>query len=69
MIALVAAGIHCVLSDYATGKKVTGMFSQDDYRGKCCPSTVMDCITADANALISYTRWAALYPPNGSPLL
>jgi len=32
-LALVAAAIHCALSEYATGKKATGMFSQDEYRG------------------------------------
>jgi hypothetical protein len=30
-LALVAAAIHCALSEYATGKKVTDMFSQDEY--------------------------------------
>jgi len=41
-LALVAAAIHCVLYEYATGKKFTLMFSQDEYRGKFCPSTVID---------------------------
>jgi hypothetical protein len=41
-LALVAAAIHCTLSKYATGKMVTVMFSQDEYRGKFCPSTVID---------------------------
>jgi hypothetical protein len=59
-LALVAAAIQCVLSEYATGKKVTVMFSQDEYRGKFCPSTVIDCITAEATALlINYTWWVA----------
>jgi len=31
MLALVATAIHCELSDYATGKKVKVMFSQDEY--------------------------------------
>jgi len=31
MVALIAAAIHCVLSEYTTGKKVTVMFSQDEY--------------------------------------
>jgi len=39
------------------------MFSQDEYQGKFCPSTVMDCITAEATALINYTWCAASYPP------
>jgi len=30
-LALVAAAIHCALSEYATGRKVTVMFSQHKY--------------------------------------
>jgi len=30
-LALVAAAIHCVLSEYASGKKATVMFSQDEF--------------------------------------
>jgi hypothetical protein len=41
-LARVAAAIHCTLSEYATRKKVTVIYSQDEYRGKFCPSTVMD---------------------------
>jgi hypothetical protein len=41
-LVLVAAAIHCALSEYATGKKVTDMFSQDEYQGKFCPSTAID---------------------------
>jgi hypothetical protein len=41
-LALVAVAIHCTLSEYATGKKVTAMFSEDEYQGKFCPSTVID---------------------------
>jgi len=58
-LALVAAAIHCVLSEYTTGKRVTVLFSQDEYRGKFCPSTLMDYITAEATALINSTWWAA----------
>jgi hypothetical protein len=32
-LVLVAAAIHCALSEYTTGKKATVMFSQDEYRG------------------------------------
>jgi hypothetical protein len=53
-IAIAAAAIHCALSEYATGRKVTVMFSQDEYRGKVCPSTVIDCITAVAIAHIKF---------------
>jgi len=63
-LALVAAAIHCALPEYAIGKKVTVMFSQDEYRGKFCHSTVIDLITADAIALITITHGgAASYPP------
>jgi hypothetical protein len=63
MLALVPAAIHCALSEYATGKMITVMFSQDEYRGKFCPSTVMNCITAEATALINYTWWGCFIPP------
>jgi hypothetical protein len=62
-LALVATAIHCALSEYATGKRVTVMFSQDEYQGKFCPSPVMDCITAEATALINYTCWGCFIPP------
>jgi len=70
-LALVVKAIHFELSEYATGKKVTVMFSQDEYPGKFCPSLVMDCITAEATALINYTWWGCLIPPppDGSPPL
>jgi len=41
-LALVATAIHCALSEYSTGEKVTVMFSQDEYQGKFYPSTVID---------------------------
>jgi len=41
MSVLVGAAIYCILSDYATGQKVTVIFSEDEYRGKFCPSTVI----------------------------
>jgi hypothetical protein len=45
-LALVAAAIHCALSEYATGKKGTVMFSQDEYRSIFCPATVTDSSSA-----------------------
>jgi len=72
-LALVAAAIHCVLSEYATGKKVTLMFSQDEYRGKFCHSTVIDCSTAEAIAHIKFKlQMVGLLhtpSPNGAPRL
>jgi hypothetical protein len=39
------------------------MFSQDEYGGRFCPSMVIDCLIAEATALlINYTWWAASYP-------
>jgi hypothetical protein len=32
-LALVAAAIHCALSEYATGMQAAVMVSQDEYRG------------------------------------
>jgi len=63
-LVLVPAAIHCALSQYATRKKVTVMFSQDEYWGKFCPSMVIDCITAEAIALINYTRLVLATGPN-----
>jgi hypothetical protein len=70
-VALVATAIYRALSEYATGQKVAVMFSADEYQGKHCLSTVIDCITAAATALIHSTWWVASYPPpsNDSPLL
>jgi len=71
--ALVAAAIHCALSEDATGKKVTVMFTQDEYRGKFCLSMVIDCITAEAIAHIKFKLYmVGLFhttSPNGAPPL
>jgi hypothetical protein len=53
-LVLVATVIHCALSECATGKKVTVVYPQDEYHGKFCPSTVIDCITAEAIAHIKF---------------
>jgi len=63
MIALVAAPIHAVLSESATGRKLTVMCSQDKYWGKFSLSTVIDCISAEPTELINYRLWVASYPP------
>jgi len=63
-LVLVAIAIHCALSEDATGKKVTVMFSQDEYWGKFAHPHSYDCIPAAATALlINSTWWAASYPP------
>jgi len=61
-LALVFTAIHGALSEYTTGKKVTVMFSEDKYRGKFCPSTLIDCITAEPIALIDTTWWGCFIP-------
>jgi len=68
-LALVAAASHFMLSEYTTGKKVTLMFSEDDYQGKFHPSMVIDCITADAIALITFHMVRLLHNPPSQMLL
>jgi len=61
-LALVAAAIHCALSDYAGGKKATVMFSQDEYRGTLCPSPMIN-FTPEATVLINHTLVGRFKPP------
>ena len=65
-LALIATAIHCVLSGYATGKKATVMFSQDEYRGTLCRSPMIN-VTAEATALINYTLVVRFKPPPPPP--
>ena len=44
-LALVAAAIHCALSEYASAKKATVMSSQDEYQGTFCLSPMINCTT------------------------
>ena len=64
--ALVAAAIHCALSEYAGGKKATVRFSQDEYRGTFCPSPMIN-FTAEATALINHTLVGGCKPPLPPP--
>jgi len=59
---LAAAAIHCALSEYASGKKATVMFSQDEYQGTFCPSPVIN-LTQEATAHINHTLLGHLIPP------
>jgi len=61
-LALVAAAIHCVLSEYDTGKKATVMLSQDEYRGTFYESPVIH-FTLEATALINHTLVVCFKPP------
>ena len=65
-LAVVAMAIHCVLSEYATGKKATVMISQDEYRGTFCPSPMLN-FTPEATALINYTVVGRFKPPLPPP--
>jgi len=53
-IALLATAIYCVPSEFASAKKATVMFSQDEYLGTFCPSHMIN-LTLEATALISHT--------------
>jgi len=61
-LALAATAIHWVLSEYASGKKATVMFSQDEYRSMFCPSPVMN-FPPEAAPLINDTSVGRLLPP------
>jgi len=62
-LAIVGAIIHSERSEYATAKKVTGMYSHDECQGKYCPSMVIACITAESTALSNYTRVGSFITP------
>ena len=61
-LALAAAAIHCMLSQYDSGIKATVMFSQDVYRGTFYPSPVVNC-TPEATVLKNPTFVGRLIPP------
>jgi len=66
-VALVTTAIHCVLSEYGSGKKATAMISPDECQGILCPSLVIN-FTSDAPALINYTlvgHFLTPAPPSG----
>jgi len=66
---LVAAAIHSALSEYASGKTATVMFSQDEYRGTYCPSPMIN-FTPEATALINHSLvdcFTPHPPPTPSP--
>jgi len=59
---LAAAVDHCVLSEYASGKKPTVTFSPDEYQGTFCPSPVKD-FTLEATACINHPVVGCIIPP------
>ena len=65
-LVLAATAIHCVLSECASQKKATVMFSQDEYRGTFGPSPVIN-FTLEAIALSITHQRATSYPPCSAP--
>ena len=61
-LALVAKATHCVLSDYGSGKKAAGMFSEDEFWGTFCPSPMMK-FTPEATALGNHPFVCRFEPP------
>jgi len=55
-LVLAAAAIHCALSEYASGKKATVMFSQDEYRGTFGPSPVINFALEATKQSITYQQ-------------
>jgi hypothetical protein len=55
-LVLAAAAIHCTLSKYASGKKATVMFSQDEYQGTFGPSPVINFTLEAATQSITH-QW------------
>jgi len=62
-LALAAAAIHCALSEYASGKKATVMFSQDEYRGTFGLSPVITSTLEATTQSITYQRPHYTPPP------
>jgi len=55
-LALAASAIHCVLSEYACGKKATVKFSQNEYRGTFGLSPVIIFTLGATTELITHQR-------------
>lgn len=66
ILELAAAASHWAHSEYVCGKKTTVMFSQDQYRGTFCPSTVLN-YTPEATVLFNHTLVGHMtFPPCGT---
>jgi len=55
-LVLAAAAIHCAQSEYASEKKATVMFSQDECRGTFGPSTVFNFTLEATTQSITHQR-------------
>ena len=62
-LALAAAAIHCVLSEYTSGKKATDMFSEDEYRGTFGASPVINYTLEATTQSITHQRRHHTPPP------
>jgi len=62
-LALAAAAIHCALSEYTSGKKATGMFSQDESQGTFGPSPMINFTLEGTTQSIKYQRPHHTPPP------
>jgi len=62
--ALVVAGtaIHCVVFDYASGKMLLMVLTQNECRDTYCPWLLIEYVDTEATGWINYTGWGALYP-------
>jgi len=60
-LALAVADNHCALSEYASAKKDTVLFSEGEYPGTVCASPVIN-FTPEASALINHTVVGRLIP-------
>jgi len=67
-LALAAAAIHCTLSEYASGKKATVMFSQNEYRGTFGPSPVINFTLEGTTHSITHQRLHHTPPCGATPL-
>jgi len=69
-LALVIPAIHCALSEYATGKKVTVLFSQDEYQGKFYHSTVIWLYYCRSHFTTHQLHMVGYFvPPSPSPMV
>ena len=65
-LVLVAADILYAQSEYASRKKATVMFSQDEYRDTFCPSPMIN-YTLEDTAFINHTLVGRIKPPHPPP--
>ena len=68
-LALAAAAIHCALSEYASEKKATVMYSQDEYPGTFGPSPVINFALEVTTPSVTHQRpHHTPAPPPPTPL-